>query len=90
MACVSVSTRYRQTGGLILSARTGRGCQAWKQSSGYYRRSLAETAISRFKRIWGPTISARTFPGQAAEIKVRCNILNIMTQLGTPASYLVI
>ena len=64
------------------------GRKAWKQSSGYHRRSLAETAMSRFKRILGPTISARTFPGQAAEIKVRCNILNIMTQLGTPDSYL--
>lgn len=63
------------------------GRQAWKVSSGYHRRSLAETAMSRFKRILGPTISARTFAGQAAEIKVRCNILNTMTHLGTPDSY---
>jgi hypothetical protein len=63
------------------------GRKAWKVSSGYHRRSLAETAMSRFKRILGPTISARTFPGQAAEIKVRCNILNTMTQLGMPDSY---
>ncbi len=63
------------------------GRKAWKQASGYHRRSLAETAMSRFKRILGPTISARTFPGQAAEIKVRCNILNRMTQLGRPDSY---
>jgi len=64
------------------------GRKAWKQASGYHRRSLAETAMSRFKRILGPTISARTFPGQAAEIKVRCNILNIMLQLGAPDSFL--
>jgi len=63
------------------------GRKAWKQASGYHRRSLAETAMSRFKRILGPTISARTFPGQAAEIKVRCTILNIMLQLGAPDTY---
>jgi IS5 family transposase len=63
------------------------GRKAWKQSSGYHRRSLAETAMSRFKRILGPTISARTFLGQAAEIKVRCTILNAMLQLGTPDHY---
>jgi IS5 family transposase len=60
------------------------GRQAWKQASGYHRRALAETAISRFKRILGPTIAARTFAGQVAEIIVRCNILNRMTQLGRP------
>lgn len=65
------------------------GRKAWKQSRGYHRRSLAETAISRFKRILGPTISARTFASQTTEIKVRCKILNTMTQLGTPDSYLV-
>lgn len=66
------------------------GRRAWKQTSGYHRRSLAETAMSRFKRILGPTISARTFLGQAAEIKLRCTILNVMLQLGTPDSYRVV
>lgn len=63
------------------------GRAAWKQASGYHRRALAETAMSRFKRILGPTISARSFAGQVAEIKVRCNILNTLYQLGAPASY---
>lgn len=62
------------------------GRQAWKHASGYHRRSLAETAMSRFKRILGPTIAARTFAGQAAEIQVRCQLLNRMTQLGRPDS----
>lgn len=64
------------------------GRKAWKQTSGYHRRSLAETAMSRFKRILGPSISARTFASQTAEIKVRCKILNTMTGPGTPDSYL--
>lgn len=66
------------------------GRTAWKQTSGYHRRSLAETTMSRFKRILGPTISARTFASQTTEIKVRCKILNTMTQLGTPDSYLAV
>lgn len=66
------------------------GRNAWKHSSGYHRRSLAETTMSRFKRIFGPTISARTFASQTTEIKVRCKILNAMTQLGTPDSYLTV
>jgi hypothetical protein len=65
------------------------GRQAWKQTSGYHRRSLAETTMSRFKRILGASISARTFASQTTEIKVRCKILNVMTNLGTPDSYLV-
>jgi IS5 family transposase len=64
------------------------GRKVWKQQSGYHRRSLAETLMSRFKRILGPTISARLFASQVTEIKVRCNILNRMTQLGTPNSFL--
>ena len=71
-----------------LRAIRNHGRKAWKQSCGYHRRSLAETAMSRFKRILGPTISARTFASQTTEIKVRCKILNTMTQLGTPDSYL--
>jgi hypothetical protein len=64
------------------------GRKAWKQQSGYHRRSWAETTMSRFKRILGSTITARTFPSQTTEIKVRCKILNTMTQLGMPDSYL--
>ncbi len=64
------------------------GRKAWKEASGYHRRSLAETVMARFKRMLGPTIAAHTFPGQVAEIIVRCNILNTLTQLGRPDSYL--
>jgi hypothetical protein len=66
------------------------GRAAWKRACGYHRRSLAETAMSRLKRILGPTISARSFPGQMAEIILRCTILNKLHQLGTPDSYLVV
>jgi hypothetical protein len=70
-----------------LRAIRHQGRRAWKQGSGYHRRSIAETTMSRFKRILGPTISARTFAGQVAEIKLRCLILNQMAELGRPDSY---
>lgn len=65
-----------------------KGRAAWKRESGYHRRSIAETSMSRYKRILGPTISARTFEGQSTEIKIRCKILNTMTQMGRPDSVL--
>lgn len=64
-----------------------KGRKAWKRDSGYHRRSLAETTLSRYKRVLGPTISARTFAGQATEIKIRCKILNKMYEFGRPESY---
>jgi hypothetical protein len=64
------------------------GRKAWKQMSGYHRRSLAETTMARFKRITGSTINARSFLGQVAEITIRCKALNIMNHLGRPDTYL--
>jgi hypothetical protein len=66
-----------------------KGRKAWKIESGYHRRSIAETSMSRYKRILGSTISARTFEGQTTEIKVRCKILNKMNELGRPDSVLI-
>ena len=63
------------------------GRQKWKEESGYHRRSLAETAMFRFKTICGDKLSARVFENQAAEAFIRCAALNKMTQLGMPQSY---
>lgn len=65
------------------------GRQKWKEESGYHRRSLAETAMFRFKTIFGDKLSARIFESQAAEAFIRCAALNRMTQLGMPQSYAV-
>jgi len=65
------------------------GRQKWKEESGYHRRSLAETAMFRFKTIFGDKLSARVFESQAAEAFLRCAALNRMTQLGMPDSYAV-
>jgi predicted acylesterase/phospholipase RssA len=63
------------------------GRQKWKEESGYHRRSLAETAMFRYKTIFGDKLSARVFESQAAEAFLRCAALNTMTQLGMPDSY---
>ena len=59
------------------------GRRVWKRWSGYHRRSLSETAISRLKRL-GERLSARDPARQVAEVQVRCAILNTYNRLGMP------
>jgi hypothetical protein len=63
------------------------GRKKWKQEASYHRRSLAETAVFRFKIIFGNTLSTRTLPRQITEARVKAVALNRMTQLGMPDSY---
>lgn len=63
------------------------GRQMWKQESGYHRRSLAETAVFRFKIIFGNTLSTRDLDRQVTEARVKAAALNRMTRLGMPDSY---
>jgi hypothetical protein len=63
------------------------GPKAWKQVSGYHRRSLAETAVFRFKTIFGDRLSAREEQRQKTEARIKCAALNRMTRLGMPESY---
>jgi IS5 family transposase len=63
------------------------GRDRWKQETGYHRRSLVETTVFRFKTIFGGSLMARTFDRQIVEALIKCNALNIMTQLGLPDSY---
>lgn len=63
------------------------GIRRWRDSSGYMRRSLVETAISRFKLIIGRHLRSRTVASQRTETRIGCGILNKMTKLGMPDSY---
>lgn len=63
------------------------GRKTWKKEINYHRRSLAETMMFRLKSIFGNQVSARSFEGQAAQILIRCAVLNRMTELGRPESY---
>jgi Transposase DDE domain len=73
-----------------LAAIAKHGRIAWQRSSGYNRRSLAETAVFRYKTIIGRRLYARTLPNQRTEAKIGCNVLNRMTRLGMPVSVRVV
>jgi IS5 family transposase len=62
------------------------GRAAWKEESGYHRRSLGETAMFRMKTIFGGGIASRKAAQQAKEVGIRCRALNIMTHQGMPVS----
>lgn len=62
------------------------GRKQWKIESGYHRRSLAETGMFRYKQTFGAEISARKAENQCNEMKLKCQILNLMTLCGMPQS----
>jgi hypothetical protein len=62
------------------------GRKAWKESIGYHRRSLAETAISRLKASFGDRLKNRLLPNQKTEAALRCKLLNWFVMLGLPLS----
>lgn len=62
------------------------GRDAWKAETGYHRRSLAETAMLRYKTLIGPTLRSRTFERQKVEAAVGVRCINRFTALGMPRS----
>lgn len=60
------------------------GRKAWKESIGYHRRSLAETAMFRLKASFGDRFKNRTLANQATEVALRCKLLNAFVTLGMP------
>ena len=63
------------------------GRRQWKDESDYHQRSLAETAMFRFKTIFGDHLSSRVLLTQKTEARIKCAALNRMCQLGVPDSY---
>lgn len=62
------------------------GRDAWKAETGYHRRSLAETAMFRYKTLIGPGLRSRTLNRQKAEAAVAVRCINRFTALGMPRS----
>lgn len=62
------------------------GRKEWKKESQYHRRSLSETAMFRYKTIFGHKLYSRKFDTQCTESRVKVRALNIMTALGMPIS----
>jgi hypothetical protein len=63
-----------------------RGRLGWQKASGYNRRALAETAMSRYKRVIGDALRSRADRRQAAEVAIAVRALNRMLELGRPES----
>lgn len=70
-----------------LRAVRKRGRKRWKEEANYHRRSLAETAMFRFKTIFSDKLKSRKIENQFSEMFIKCEALNRMTHLGMPESY---
>ena len=64
-----------------------KGRREWRLESGYSRRALAETHMMRQKRVLGAALLGREERNQSVECRLRCAILNRLTQQGMPDSY---
>ena len=64
-----------------------RGRAQWKKEIGYHRRCLVEIFMFRYKTIVGDRLSARKWQTQVAEVKIKLDVINRMTELGMPESY---
>jgi hypothetical protein len=62
------------------------GRRGWQKRSGYTRRALVETAISRLKRVIGDALRSQTDRRRATEIAIAVRALNRMLELGRPKS----
>ena len=56
----------------------------WKRLTGYHQRSIAETAMHRFKALFGGQMMARDIRRQRAELYAKSVAINKMTRLGMP------
>lgn len=62
------------------------GRLGWQRQTDYGKRSKAETAMARYKRILGDHLHARTLPGQQAEAAIGVTILKRMIDQARPNS----
>ena len=58
------------------------GRMGWQKRSGYTRRALVETSISRFKRVIGDALRSQTDRRRATEVAIAISALNSMFELG--------
>jgi len=63
-----------------------KGRLGWQRETDYGKRSMAETAMARYKRILGDHLHARELPGQQAEAAIGVAVLNRMIDAGRPIS----
>jgi hypothetical protein len=62
------------------------GRMGWQNRSGYTRRALVESAISRLKRVIGDALRSRTDRRRTTEVAIAVQALNRMIEFGRPKS----
>ena len=72
-----------------IKAIAAKGVYRWRRESGYYRQSIVENSIYRYKQIIGPSLRARNDHSRKVEAVLGCKILNRSRALGMPQSYYV-
>lgn len=60
------------------------GLKEWKSRIGYHQRSIAETAISRYKGMLGDRLKSRKMMSQHQEMILKSLMLNQLNRLGMP------
>ncbi len=63
-----------------------KGRMAWQRATDYGRRSLAETAVGRYKAIMGPKLRARILPAQRGKAAIVAEVFNRMIRVAKPIS----
>ena len=78
--------RYHERNHAVADQRLSGSNDVWKKKVGYHRRSVAETAIFRFKTLMGDHLSLRDYDAQVGEAMAMVKALNKITLLGMPNS----
>ncbi|CRL44600.1 Transposase DDE domain protein [Sodalis glossinidius str. 'morsitans'] len=78
--------RYHERNYAVANQRLSGSNDVWKKQVGYHRRSVAKTAIFRFKTLMGDHLSLYGYDAQVGEAMAMVKALNKMTLLGMPNS----
>lgn len=63
------------------------GQRQWKKEADYHQQARAENTFFRYKRLLGGRLRCRDAGAQAVEVRLSCNALNRMLELGAAESY---
>lgn len=78
--------KYHERNHAVANQHLSGSNSVWKKKVGYHRRSVAETAMFRFKTLLGGHLSLRDYDAQVGEALAMVKALNRMTLLGMPDS----
>ena len=63
-----------------------KGYHAWRNKNKYGRRELVENTFFRFKNSFGSKFLSRGYDNMKNEMKIKCQLLNKMFEIGKPVS----